>query len=432
MNAMHMCPYRGRLLVAAGAGILLAGSLPGAMYLQVDGIPGECTEAEHIEWIDVTAVSFGITQNPPATFPPAEHVPLHVSKLVDRATPLLMQALAGETHVDGIVLEADRYIPGAPGPTGNVVFLQLSLEDALVVDMETAKRLADERPVEEVVFLYRRAEWYVRQVAGDGSIVDSARAYYDVQTGESGVIGGDPHIGQVADQEVVPGDLLDVDLTIEDFDPPPESLTVTATSADPVRSGEPSVAWTGSHWRLSLEIPPVGSGQVTITVNVTDGVNSRSMSFSLFIDATGTPFEGFMQAYFTPLEREDTVLSSPIGDPDNDHLATFLEFLLGSNPREFTPITEVLILYPEEDPGMGKRLHLEFCRRIDEPGIVLELEVSTNGTTWTTLTPASIDPLYTESAVPNPNPVFEDVTSTVASPEPSSWKYLLRFAGTMP
>ena len=86
-----------------------------AVFLKLDGIEGESTDARHAKEIDVTAWSLGVTNagsghagggggagRPKVT-------DLAVSKLLDRASPALMLAVASGRHVrSGVLVTACR------------------------------------------------------------------------------------------------------------------------------------------------------------------------------------------------------------------------------------------------------------------------------------------------------------------------------------
>lgn len=418
--------------VRTGLAILCAGLLCAQgswaayeLYLDVEGIDGESTVDGHEHEINVLETNLGIEgfENGVPLVMPA-HQPLRVKKYLDKATPHLLTALAQTSPLEEIFLITEKVLSGE-----RILYCQVRITDALVVGFDSVIQREDYRPTEWFTFDYPYAEWYVRRVLPNGTVEEFIGTYYNMVLGESGTIGTSPGIGQVPDQSVSTGDTLNVDLEISNFTLPPQDLTVTATSADSSRSGVPSLSWTGSNWRLSLVIPATGNGSVAITVQASDGDYTRSMAFNVLIDSAGTPFDGFMHAYFTEAELLDPVLSSPIGDPDHDRLSTVLEFLVGTNPREFTPQPEAFQYWPEDLPGEGRGIRLNFLRRVDEPGIQLVLECSKDAQLWTGIGPGSFDPEVEEMIDQGPNPAFQEVSLLlIPPPEFNEWRYLLRFA----
>ena len=111
-----------------------------AVFLKLDGIEGESRDVRHAKEIDVTSWSLGVTNAGSghggggggagrATF-----TDLSVSKLVDKASPALMLAVANGRHVRSGRLTVTSV--GGPRP---VEYLVVDLEDVLV----TACLLAD-------------------------------------------------------------------------------------------------------------------------------------------------------------------------------------------------------------------------------------------------------------------------------------------------
>jgi type VI secretion system Hcp family effector len=439
------------LLTLLGSCILFPLSSPAPLtaYMKIDDIEGESQDANHDKWIDILSISSGIRQimidgQPSGT---REHKPVKVTHRVDKASPLLMDVLTSGQPLPDITLEATEPVRG----TGSsVTYFRYKLKDARVTSYEI---VADpdgdpDRPVVgEAVFEFPYAEWHVRQFdEGGTAVIDSAGAFYDMQLNESGPATIGPVIEQVGNVELSAGETVEVDIRIEDFDTPQDGLLVevetdsAAANVGPIKWMAPEVI------RVPLTTTTAASGNAPVHVRVFDGDNIATMSFSLFIDSSGTPWDGFLMAYFDAEERADPAISSPIEDPDGDNLETLLEFLLGTNPREFTPIefrkaaegggggggriaVRPAILDPDDD---GDGYGLSFSRRIDDPRIRLSLHASFDGgTSWTELQPESGEnPLYEESANKGENPLYETVNGSV-NPPVGATSVMLRFVGEM-
>jgi len=171
-----------------------------------------------------------------------------------------------------------------------------------------------------------------------------------------------------------------------------------------------SVSGTGSERTLTFSASSLYSGSASVTVFVSDGALSRSTSFTVLINVEMTPWESFLAAYFSPEELLDVSLSSPIGDPDRDDLATVMEFALGTNPREFTHPEEAVRVRRENTPD-GAVIHLEFNRRTDAGKL--------GPVPW--MAPESLqyspyksgNPLYNENTQETSNPLYEQVSATI-------------------
>jgi type VI secretion system secreted protein Hcp len=420
--------------------------------MKIGDIKGESQAAGHKDWIIIESIADGgieIERDAATGLPTGkrQHRPFTVIKPLDKATPLLMDSLTRGTPLENVTFEAaEPYpVPGS-GESREVSYYRYRMKDAVVVSYQVCNDGDPDRPVtEEVSFEFPYAEWHVRQLAEDGSIVDTAGAYFDMELNEAGPANNAPVIGQVGNVSAAAGETVEVDIRIEDFDTLQDDLIIN-TETDPAAVKVGPVKWMAPEMlRLSLTTTTTADGQSPVTLRVSDGQNTASMSFSLFIDSSGTPWDGFMMAYFTEEERADPNIASPIEDPDGDNLDTLLEFLLGTNPREYTPI-EIrsttgggggggrIAVWPDyldpDDDGDG--IDVEFDRRIDDPRIRLSLLASFDGgESWQELQPGSGDnPLYEENANKGENPLYEGVNGSVNPPDEAT-AVMIRFVGTM-
>lgn len=415
--------------------ILFPVVLPAPAYLKIGDIKGESTDKNHVDWIEVLSFDNGVEIIEGSTQGQRQHKPFVISKPIDKATPLLMEAMVQGTSLEDIVLEVDRPFPGTDG-TGIVYYL-VRISDGHLTDhtLTVPDSPTGDHPQESITLAFSYAEWHVRQIGEGGTIIDSASTYFDAFLNEGGELSPAPLIQQVGNQQAGTSETLSLDIIIEDSETPLGSLEVEASSGSLTNTKPPTIIWTGEVWRLTLETTPIASGQTPITVTASNGVNTRSMSFSLYVDSMDEPFAGFMKAYFSEEELLDPAISSPIADPDGDLLPTLLEFLLGTNPQEYTPPEEQfqMSLSRSSGPEYGEipRIHLKHLRRIDDPRIRLALYGSVDGRTWTQLTGARDNPLYEESTQEGTNPLYESVSGTVTPPGEAGGNYFLRFVAEM-
>jgi len=263
-----------------------------------------------------------------------------------------------------------------------------------------------------------------RQLGPDGTEVGRAMAYWDLDTNEGGSASS-PQIEQQGNVDLSSGEIETIELFISDDDTPVLELTVEATSSNPELVPHPTARKSPTGWGLDISAGPTASGQVSIEVIVSDSDYDRTMSFSVYIDSSGTPWGGFIDAYFTAEEQLDADLISPIEDPDLDNIPTLLEFVFGSNPREYSPASEQLKASPRHiapPDGIGEGdevIDLRFQRRNDEPRIKLALYGSPDGDIWTELKsePGAKSPLYKENTNTGENPLYDDVEGTANPPD---------------
>jgi len=143
------------------------------VYLQIDGIKGESTDDTHKDWIECTAVDFGVLQPRSATASSAgghtaercEHKDIVVAKLTDLATPLLLeQCSMGKTipkaKIDFMRADADGK---------RVTYFNIELEN-LIISSVTPKVVEGNIMSETVSIKYSQVKWkYVKQKISGGA-----------------------------------------------------------------------------------------------------------------------------------------------------------------------------------------------------------------------------------------------------------------------
>lgn len=405
--------------------LLLAGTCNAAGFLKIDDIPGESQDSEHKDWIDLLSVSSSI--NHPAPLEPgmlsAASGGIIVSKRIDKATPLLMEATATGNPLQSATINVNRTAGDGTKP----VYFQIVLKDVIISSV-TAAADKDQNSSCWVRVAYNRADWYYKQFDAEGNFTEEISAFWDAETGETGSGTGNnpPSIDQVAQQSVQPGEFREVTLTISDPDTPVDSLVVEAVSPNPELIKGLVVTGTGGERTLSFSASSLYSGAGTIEVSVSDGEHTTWMAFSVLVDVDMTPFEAFLAAYFSDEELLDQNLSSPIGDPDDDDIPTIIEFMLGGNPRVVTLPEEILQIRRENDQD-SSLIIINFRRRNDEPNVRV--------TPW--MAPESLDskeykklskggsPLYEETSNEGSNPLYEEVEGTVFV-DPNVEAYFIR------
>ncbi len=119
------------------------------MYLEVDGVPGECNQSHHLNWIEAYAFSHSVTGIGPSN---AFHASYSVTKRVDKATPLLyLHACNGETIA---VVTFDVF-----GPDGSILTVTLNNATVAQISTEGSSTNTYDSPVETVEFDYDQIQW---------------------------------------------------------------------------------------------------------------------------------------------------------------------------------------------------------------------------------------------------------------------------------
>jgi type VI secretion system secreted protein Hcp len=125
-------------LVAVGSGESYAQSFRTFMF--VPGVPGDSTDAQHPNWIDVLSLSQGATSSRKAV----ACSDVSVSKFLDRSGPALWAAAATGQVFAEIHLEI---VKGGDSP---VVIYDIRLNNAKVMSTQTSS--SSELPMESVSF----------------------------------------------------------------------------------------------------------------------------------------------------------------------------------------------------------------------------------------------------------------------------------------
>jgi type VI secretion system secreted protein Hcp len=129
------------------------------VFINIPGMDGESTDAQHRGWIEVTQYDFNVAQKVSRTASSAggagaeraDFSEFGFTKLLDKASPLLAQACAAGTHFDTIVVELCR----AGGD--KVRFMQYRFSNCMISAFNTT---ADgDFPEDDVSFVYGKAEW---------------------------------------------------------------------------------------------------------------------------------------------------------------------------------------------------------------------------------------------------------------------------------
>ena len=131
------------------------------IFVQVEGIPGESTDAEHEDWIDAVSYSCGVAlpagsiSSGARVTVTAEHEDFVVVKGLDKASPKLALDCCKAQHIPSVRVELCR----ASGD--RETFMVYLMEDVIVSSVRTSGSVltGEPVPVEEVSFAYGSIEW---------------------------------------------------------------------------------------------------------------------------------------------------------------------------------------------------------------------------------------------------------------------------------
>ena len=131
------------------------------MFMNIAGIPGESTDDAHPEWIDLVSYSHSIGDSGKVesgtaesrTTGPVDHEDFSVTKVLDKASPLLYTKCCDGTHIAEITVELCR-------ATGDKqCYMKYQFTDVIVTSVSTGGSTSESLPLEYVTFNYGKVEW---------------------------------------------------------------------------------------------------------------------------------------------------------------------------------------------------------------------------------------------------------------------------------
>lgn len=142
------------------------------VYLQIDGIKGESTDAAHEGWIELTSAQWGVKQPKSATASTGgghtaercEHRSISITKLADLASPILMQTCSSGRTIPKAKLEFMR----ADGDNKPIKYYEIELENVLIGNVDQAIHEGGDLR-DSIGLKFSRVKWkYTRQKIGGG------------------------------------------------------------------------------------------------------------------------------------------------------------------------------------------------------------------------------------------------------------------------
>ncbi len=164
------------------------------IFIKIDSVPGESTDAKHKDWIQVSSYSHevslpvssgstaggGVVQRSTAK---PEHGAMVVVKQMDKASPKLLYGVSAGTHFKDVTIDLCR-------TTGDkAVFAQYKLSDVIISALKPAgsAQSGDSVPTESVSFNYSKIEFkYTPTDAATGKQGTDEKAFWDLKTNKGG------------------------------------------------------------------------------------------------------------------------------------------------------------------------------------------------------------------------------------------------------
>ena len=161
------------------------------MFLNIAGMTGESTDAQHEDWIDVLSYSHGISQPAAGSISlggarsaeRSQHEDFTIVRQLDKVSPKLSLYCCNGNLITEVRLEVCR----ASGD--KLKFMEYKMNDVIVSSVSPSGSVesGDARPLEEVSFSYGRIEWTYTEIdAETGKPKGNVEAYWDLTTNTGG------------------------------------------------------------------------------------------------------------------------------------------------------------------------------------------------------------------------------------------------------
>ena len=152
------------------------------IFLKIDGVKGESSDAQHREEIEPASFSWGVSQQGAtsagggAGAGKASFQDLHIIMNVSRASPQLFLACAEGRHIKTAVLTCRK-----AGGREQRDFLRYTLSDVLVSSYQTNGQSEDSVPMDQISLRYAQVKIEYFPQKADGSLGVPIAAGWDLK-----------------------------------------------------------------------------------------------------------------------------------------------------------------------------------------------------------------------------------------------------------
>jgi type VI secretion system secreted protein Hcp len=169
------------LLAVCSALVFLALPCQGAIYLELEGIPGESTDEQRPRTIEIDSFSFGASNSGSIVVGgggggagKVSFQDISLSKKLDKASPLLYLACAQGTHIKRAVLFV-RKAGDKP-----MEYYTITLSDLLISSVQTGGSTGGDRPTESLSLNFTKIEFSYAAQKPDGSLETPVTSGWDI------------------------------------------------------------------------------------------------------------------------------------------------------------------------------------------------------------------------------------------------------------
>lgn len=159
------------------------------MYLKIEGIPGESTDAKHDKWIQISSYTHGIQQEVAGAGGSGQgghggglidFETLKIVKIIDVSTPDLHLFCCDGKHIEKVELECCL----AAGEKHT--FMKYELEDVYINSVMANGDASGVRPSEVVSFAFGKIKWEYTPIDQKGKPGTAIDRIWDLEKNEQG------------------------------------------------------------------------------------------------------------------------------------------------------------------------------------------------------------------------------------------------------
>jgi type VI secretion system secreted protein Hcp len=154
-----------------------------AIFIKMDGIKGESTDAKHEGEIEALSWSWGVTNLSSETIGKvgratgkANSSDLNFSHRIDLASPLLIKACASGRHLKEAIVTVQK------AGSESQPFLVVKLYNVMVKGVETGVDISENSITENVALTFSRMEFVYSEQKPGGTAGSSSQVFWDIKS----------------------------------------------------------------------------------------------------------------------------------------------------------------------------------------------------------------------------------------------------------
>lgn len=153
------------------------------MFLKVEDVEGDSTDANHDKWIEVVSINHGVSREmfgPGGRSGRCDFRDFSITKRVDKASIPLVCKLFNNDVIPEVTLEVCR----ATGEKTTFLKLVLKQVGVVSISLNGSASAEDPLPMEQVTFRYGQIAWEYTETSPSGEPGNTFEAEYNVMRAE--------------------------------------------------------------------------------------------------------------------------------------------------------------------------------------------------------------------------------------------------------